>query len=45
MEINPVAGLYPDRSSMPIVAALAGMSYEELLGAILEQAIRRYGLD
>jgi D-alanine-D-alanine ligase len=45
MEINPVAGLYPDRSSMPIVAALAGMSYEELLGAIVEQAIRRYGLD
>jgi D-alanine-D-alanine ligase len=44
MEINPVAGLYPDRSSMPIVASLAGVSYEALLGAILEQAARRCGL-
>lgn len=44
LEINPVAGLYPDRSSLPIVARMAGLSFDDLIGEIIAQAARRCGL-
>jgi D-alanine-D-alanine ligase len=44
LEINPVAGLYPDRSSLPIVARMAGLSFDDLVGEIIAQAARRCGL-
>ena len=44
LEINPVAGLYPDRSSLPIVARMTGLSFDDLIGEIIAQAARRCGL-
>ncbi|GAB4575371.1 MAG: D-alanine--D-alanine ligase [Rhodothalassiaceae bacterium] len=45
MEINPLAGLHPTRSDLPILARLAGIGYERLIGEILEHACRRQGID
>lgn len=42
LEVNPLAGLHPEHSDLPILASLSGMSYLELLGGILEAACRRY---
>jgi D-alanine-D-alanine ligase len=37
-------GLHPVRSDLPILSRLAGISYPELLGRIVEAAARRQGL-
>jgi len=44
LEINPLPGLHPVRSDLPILSRLAGISYPELLGRIVEAAARREGL-
>lgn len=41
LEINPLAGLHPEHSDLPIIATLHGMSYKELLGGIIASACQR----
>jgi D-alanine-D-alanine ligase len=41
IEINPLAGLHPDHSDLPILGKLAGIPYHELIGRILESACER----
>ena len=43
IEVNPLAGLMPGHSDLPIMADLMGLGYEQLIGAILECAIERLG--
>jgi D-alanine-D-alanine ligase len=43
VECNPLAGLRPGFSDLPILAEQAGMSYDALIGAILEEASARAG--
>lgn len=44
LEANPLPGLNPEWSDLPIIARLAGHSYGDLLEWIVESARRRYGL-
>jgi len=44
LEVNPLPGLHPTYSDLPILAGRAGISYAELLGLIVEAAARRWGL-
>ena len=41
MELNPLAGLHPEHSDLPIVCSLAGMSYRELIRRIVDSALLR----
>ncbi len=41
LEVNPLAGINPERSDLPIMCRLAGIGYVELIGAILESALTR----
>lgn len=41
LEVNPLAGLHPEHSDLPIIAALEGMAYRDLIGAIVASASRR----
>jgi D-alanine-D-alanine ligase len=43
LEANPLAGLHPTGSDLPVLALLHGVSYDDLMGRILEAAGRRYG--
>ena len=43
LEVNPLAGLHPTHSDLPIMCTLAGMSYGTLIGRIIESARRRCG--
>jgi D-alanine-D-alanine ligase len=45
LEINPLPGLNPEYSDLCLEAAADGWRYEELVNRILDEAIRRYGLD
>lgn len=44
LEINPLPGLHPTRSDLPIMCALGGVEYQRLVGEIVEAAARRWGL-
>jgi len=44
LEVNPLAGLHPTHSDLPIMCTLAGISYDALIGRIVESALRRSGL-
>ncbi len=44
IEANPIAGLHPTHSDLPMLATMNGMSYPELLGGIVDAAAARYGL-
>jgi D-alanine-D-alanine ligase len=44
LEVNPLPGLHPTHSDLPILAARVGMAYDELIGAILRGAVARHGL-
>ena len=44
LEVNPLPGLHPTYSDLPILSRLAGISYPELLGQIVEASARRWGL-
>jgi D-alanine-D-alanine ligase len=41
IEANPLAGLHPEHSDLPMIATRAGVSYESLIGAILQSAASR----
>jgi D-alanine-D-alanine ligase len=41
LEVNPLAGLNPRTSDLAFIARFEGMSYEELIGRILSEAIAR----
>jgi D-alanine-D-alanine ligase len=44
MEVNPLAGLNPAHSDLPILARMAGIDYQALIGRILSAAITRLKL-
>lgn len=44
LEVNPLPGLHPIRSDLPILSRLAGLRYPELMGRIVAAAARRQGL-
>ncbi len=41
MEVNPLAGLHPVDSDLPILCSKVGMPYRELIGAIMRSALER----
>ena len=41
IEANPLAGLHPEHSDLPMIATKVGMSYQELIRQIMESAARR----
>lgn len=43
LEVNPLAGLHPEHSDLPIMCGLAGLSYDDLIGRIIESALARIG--
>jgi D-alanine-D-alanine ligase len=44
LEINPLPGLHPTRSDLPIMCALGGVDYRRLVEQIVTAAARRWGL-
>jgi D-alanine-D-alanine ligase len=44
LECNPLAGLNPVRSDLPILARLAGYSFDDLIAMIVAAAVDRLGL-
>jgi D-alanine-D-alanine ligase len=44
LEVNPLPGLHPTHSDLPILAAMTGMDHSALIGAILDSAAARQGL-
>ena len=44
LEANPLAGLNPWHSDLPILAAQNGISFTALIGLILDAGLARYGL-
>ncbi len=44
LEVNPLAGLNPQRSDLAIMCGLLGLPYEQLIARIVECALQRYGL-
>lgn len=44
LEVNPLAGLHPTHSDLPIMCAQAGIGYDALIGRIVDSALRRCGL-
>jgi D-alanine-D-alanine ligase len=41
LEVNPLAGLHPTHSDLPILCSLSGMSYRRLIRAIMNSALKR----
>lgn len=41
LEANPLPGLHPEHSDLPILCTLAGIGYAELIARILESALSR----
>lgn len=41
LEINPLAGIHPEHSDLPILSQLNGISYEELMAMIMNSAIQK----
>jgi D-alanine-D-alanine ligase len=44
LEINPLAGLHPTHSDLPILATQAGIAYKELIKQIIDSALTRNNL-
>jgi D-alanine-D-alanine ligase len=44
LEVNPLPGLHPTHSDLPMIAAQEGLSYRDLIGAIIAGACRRLGI-
>lgn len=44
LELNPLPGLHPTHSDLPMIAAQQGMSYVDLIGAIVSSAAARLRL-
>jgi len=45
IEVNPLAGLNPTYSDLPILAQLNGISYNQLISEIMNSAVKRFGMD
>ncbi len=43
MEVNPLAGLHPKHSDLPIICSMVGISYQELIHRIMSSACSRLG--
>lgn len=43
IEVNPLPGLHPEHSDLPILCGLVGMTFRELIGLILQSALGRAG--
>lgn len=43
LEVNPLAGIHPQHSDLPIMARLIGMDYATLIGRIMASALPRCG--
>jgi D-alanine-D-alanine ligase len=41
MEVNPLSGLHPLHSDLPILCSLKGIAYSRLIGMIMDSALRR----
>ncbi|MFA7485956.1 MAG: ATP-grasp domain-containing protein, partial [Phycisphaerae bacterium] len=41
LEINPLPGLHPTHSDLPMIAAQEGMSYQDLIKSIIDNALAR----
>jgi D-alanine-D-alanine ligase len=44
LEINPLPGLHPAHSDLPMIATQEGMSYNELIDRIIKIALSRLGV-
>jgi D-alanine-D-alanine ligase len=44
IEVNPLAGLNPVHSDLPMLSRFNGMDFKTLIGIIMDSAKRRYGL-
>jgi D-alanine-D-alanine ligase len=44
LEANPIAGLHPSHSDLPILAAQNGIDFVTLIGLVLDAGLARYGL-
>jgi D-alanine-D-alanine ligase len=44
LEVNPLPGLHPTYSDLPILAGRVGTPYAELIGQVVEAAARRWGI-
>lgn len=45
IEVNPLAGLHPKHSDLPIICSLFNISYIRLIGWILDSVLERMGLE
>jgi D-alanine-D-alanine ligase len=43
LEINPLPGMHPTHSDLPMIATREGISYKELVGRIIHSARERIG--
>jgi len=41
IEVNPLAGIHPVHSDLPMMAGMTGMSYSALIGTIMDSALKR----
>jgi D-alanine-D-alanine ligase len=41
LEVNPLAGIHPEHSDLPILATKLGVSYVDLIGQIVASAVKR----
>jgi D-alanine-D-alanine ligase len=41
LEVNPLAGIHPEHSDLPIMATLVGVSYRDLIARIMDSALGR----
>lgn len=44
MEVNPLAGLHPIHSDLPILAGMTGINYQTLIEMIMKSALKRHRL-
>lgn len=45
IEVNPLAGLNPVYSDLPILSGMFGISYEKLIGSIIESSLKNISLE
>ncbi len=43
MEVNPLPGIHPHHSDLPMIATQEGMSYRDLIASIVQSAMQRVG--
>lgn len=41
IEVNPLAGLHPEHSDLPIIGGLVGVNFDALIARVLESAVER----